>query len=105
MAWFYLFLAGICEIAWPLGLKLAQTGKYFYPSLLLAVGGMALSGFLLFIAQRHISIGVAYAIWTGIGAVGTFLVGIWLFHDNASFYSWLGIALIIAGIILLKASH
>lgn len=105
MAWVFLLLAGLCEVAWPLGLKLSQTTRYFYSSILFAVAGMAISGVFLFLAQKQISIGVAYSIWTGICAVGTFLVGLYLFHDTASFFSWLGIILIITGIILLKASH
>lgn len=105
MAWIYLIISGFCEIGWPLGLKLAQTTKYVVPSVILSIVSMLLSGILLFVAQKHIPIGTAYAVWTGIGAVGTYLVGVMLFNDATSVYSWLGICLIISGIVLLKLNH
>jgi len=70
-------LAGLFEITWPVGLKLAQGVEQRLFGVILAGGGMALSGVLLWLAQREIAIGTAYAVWTGIGAAGTFLVGIW----------------------------
>lgn len=66
---------------------------------------MTLSGALLYLAQKEISIGTAYAVWTGIGAFGTFLIGVVLFKDPASFMSWLGLAFIVCGVALLKLSH
>jgi quaternary ammonium compound-resistance protein SugE len=66
---------------------------------------MALSGTLLWVAQKDISIGTSYAIWTGIGAAGTFMVGIWFFGDAASLGRYLGVLLIISGVAVLKLSH
>jgi len=76
MSWLYLVLAGLLEIGWPVGLKLAQAPATRWQGIALAVVFMALSGFLLWLAQRHIPMGTAYAVWTGIGAAGTFLVGV-----------------------------
>ena len=67
-----------------------------------SVVSMILSGFFLFLAQRHIPIGTAYAVWTGIGAVGTFIVGVFLFKDPMMVSRLLGISLIIAGVMILK---
>ena len=105
MAWLYLILAGICEIGWPLGLKLGWTDEGPRPWwIVFAVVAMALSGALLLWAQRFISMGTAYAVWTGIGAVGAFVVGILLFGDSASTVRFASIALIVAGIIGLKVA-
>ncbi len=105
MAWIYLIAAGLCEVGWPLGLKLAQTTSYRFSSISLSVISMTVSGILLYMAQKHIPLSLAYAVWTGIGAAGTFMVGVYLFQDNSSIYSWAGIILIISGIVLLKVSH
>jgi quaternary ammonium compound-resistance protein SugE len=103
MAWFYLFIAGCCEIGWPLGLKLSQTNSsYKYAWIALAVASMALSGFFLWIAQKTIPMGTAYAIWTGIGAIGAFIVGILMFNDPASFFRIASATLIVAGIVGLR---
>ncbi len=95
-------LAGLFEIGWPLGLKISQTTSYKAVGILLAIVCMAISGGLLWMAQKQIPIGTAYAAWTEVGAVGTFLVGIIFFHDPAGFWRLLSIFLIIAGIIGLK---
>ena len=105
MIWIYLIIAGIFEIGWPLGLKLAQKGEHQIKGLALAVVAMTLSGWLLYLAQRDISIGTAYAIWTGIGAAGTFIIGIWFFGDASSLGRYFGVVLIIAGVITLKLAH
>lgn len=106
MAWIYLIFAGLFEMGWPLGFKLADTmPKYHFPFLILAVISMGISGFLLFIAQKTIPIGTAYAVWTGIGATGTLLAGILFFHDSASLWRLLSVSLIIIGIIGLKLAH
>lgn len=105
MAWVYLVLAGMFEIAWPLGLKISQAPATRLFGLAVAVIGMAVSGWLLWLAQRHIPIGTAYAVWTGIGAAGTFLVGVWFFGDPGSLARYLGILLIIAGVVTLKLAH
>ena len=102
MAWIYLISAGLMEIGWPLGLKLAQHPGWRWQGIALAVIFMGVSGFLLFLAQKSIPMGTAYAVWTGIGAVGAFVVGVIFFGDPASFGRWLGAALIISGVIVMK---
>ena len=102
MGWIYLLLGGLFEIGWPLGFKLAQTTPYRLPWILFSVVSMALSGWLLYIAQKTIPIGTAYVVWTGIGAVGTLLLGILLFHDSASIWRLMSASLIIIGVIGLK---
>jgi len=99
----YLFLAGVCEIGWPLGLKLA-TGKNSLLWTLFAIFAMGLSGVFLYLAQKTIPMGTAYAIWTGIGAVGAFIVGIYWFKDPASIGRIFSVLLIIVGIVGLKLS-
>jgi quaternary ammonium compound-resistance protein SugE len=103
MAWLYLGLAGICEIGWPLGLKLGWTDQGARPWwIVFAIVAMTASGALLLWAQRFIPMGTAYAVWTGIGAVGAFVVGIVMFGDSASTVRMVSIALIVAGIVGLK---
>lgn len=104
MAWLYLIVAAFFEICWPVGLKLAQNEAHRTGGIALALTGMALSGFLLYLAQREIPIGTAYAIWTGIGAAGTFLVGIAFFGDAASMARTMGVLLIISGVVVLKVA-
>ena len=99
-------MAGIFEIGWPLGLKLSQTMPSKFLGILIAVISMSLSGALLWFAQKAIPIGTAYAVWTGIGAVGTVLMGILVFKDPASFWRLFFIITLIGSIIGLKAvSH
>jgi quaternary ammonium compound-resistance protein SugE len=103
MAWIYLIIAGFFEIGWPLGLKLSSIQSHHrFWWIALAVVSMALSGLFLWMAQKSIPMGTAYAIWTGIGAVGAFIVGIMAFNDPATFGRLLSATLIIAGIIGLK---
>jgi quaternary ammonium compound-resistance protein SugE len=105
MAWIYLLMAGLSEIGWPLGLKLAQTSINKVGWIFFAVVSMSLSGAFLWLAQKSIPMGTAYAIWTGIGAVGAFIVGILLFKEPASLFRILSVTFIIVGIIGLKLSH
>ena len=105
MSWLYLFTAGLFEIGWPVGLKWAQEPGRPLVGVMLAVLSMAISGALLFLAQKEIALGTAYAVWTGIGAAGTFLIGIWLFGDPGSLGRYLGVVLIIAGVVTLKLAH
>ena len=103
MAWLYLFVAGLFEIGWPLGLKLGWTDDGVRPWwIAFAIVAMAVSGALLLWAQRSIPMGTAYAVWTGIGAVGAFTVGVLVFGDQASAMRLVSIGLIVAGIIGLK---
>ena len=103
MAWIALLLAGICEIGWPVGLKLGWTDAGPRPIwIAFAVIAMAASGALLLWAQRTIPMGTAYAVWTGIGAFGAFIIGILAFGDSASALRIVSIGLVVAGIIGLK---
>jgi quaternary ammonium compound-resistance protein SugE len=101
MAWLVLFLAGLFEIGWAIGLKYTEGFTRLWPSLW-TVAAMAISVVLLGIAVRQLPIGTAYAVWTGIGAVGTVILGIVLFGDPASAPRLICVALIIAGILGLK---
>ena len=105
MSWVYLVIAGLFEIGWPIGLKLAQSSEKRVVGITLAVTCLVVSGWLLWLAQRDISMGTAYAVWTGIGAAGTFLVGIWAFGDPSSLARYLGVVLIIVGVATLKLAH
>ncbi|MDO4879554.1 MAG: multidrug efflux SMR transporter [Neisseria sp.] len=104
MSWIYLILAGLLEIGWPLGLKYAQQDAYRWQGIAAALIFMAGSGFFLFLAQKQIPMGTAYAVWTGIGAAGAFLVGVFFFNDAANFGRWLGAFLIISGVVVMKLS-
>lgn len=82
MGWIYLLLGGLFEMGWPVGMKLAQTTGSRFLYLSVAVISMALSGYFLYLAQRTIPIGTAYVVWTGIGAVGTLLIGIFFLETR-----------------------
>ncbi len=105
MSWIYLILAGFFEIGWPVGLKMAQASESRFWGIIFAIVCMALSGFLLWLAQKEIPIGTSYAVWTGIGAAGTFSVGILFYGDPASLGRYLGVILIVAGVITLKTAY
>ena len=107
MAWIYLVVAALFEVGWPIGLKLAQTPHPIAKSLwiIFAIIAMALSGVFLFLAQKQIPIGTAYAIWTGLGTIGTFCIGIIFFNDAASLLRFFGVLLILSGVIILKLAH
>ena len=105
MSWVYLLLAGAFEIGWPVGLKMAQALQTRWLGVLVAVLCMALSGYFLWLAQRHIPMGTAYAVWTGIGAVGAFVVGVMYYSDPATFWRCVGVGLIVAGVVTLKLAH
>ncbi len=105
MAWFYLIAAGLFEIGWPVGLKLSQTPGRLVLGVVIAIVCMAASGAFLWLAQRTIPIGTAYAVWTGVGAVGTFAVGIAFYGDSAGALRLVSVGLIVAGIIGLKLAH
>lgn len=103
MDWVYLLLAGAFEIAWALGLKYTMNFTRLLPSVA-TIGAMALSLFFLSIALRNIPIGTAYAVWTGIGAVGTAIAGIILFNEPRDLLRLACIGLIVAGILGLKVT-
>lgn len=101
MAWFVLLLAGLFEVAWAVGLRYTEHFSRPWPTAVTVVA-MVLSVVLLERAVRVLPLGTAYAVWTGIGAVGTALVGILLHGDSASAARIVCLALIVAGIIGLK---
>jgi len=105
MDWIILFIAGLFETAWAIGLKYTDGFTRLWPSVGTLVA-MIISVVLLGYAMKSLPVGTAYAVWTGIGAVGTVILGIVLFSEPANFGRVLSIALIIAGIIGLKfVSH
>jgi quaternary ammonium compound-resistance protein SugE len=101
MAWVVLFLAGLFEVGWAFGLKYSQGFTRFWPAVGTVVS-MAISLTLLGVALRYLPLGTAYAVWTGIGAIGTVLLGIVLLGESASAGRLLCVALIVAGILGLK---
>ena len=105
MAWVYLLLAGMFEIGWPIGMKMAQNETTRVIGITVSVVFMAISGFLLYLAQRDIPIGASYAVWTGIGAAGTFIIGIVFYDDPTSLMRYLGLCLIISGVVVLKLAR
>ncbi|MFU0505111.1 quaternary ammonium compound efflux SMR transporter SugE [Pseudaminobacter sp. NGMCC 1.201702] len=103
MHWVYLVLAGIFEVVWASTMKQSAGFTKLMPSIITVVT-MIISFALLAIAMRSLPLGTAYAIWTGIGAVGAFLVGIFLLGEAATFFRIASVSLILAGIIGLKLS-
>ncbi|MCK1741883.1 quaternary ammonium compound efflux SMR transporter SugE [Bradyrhizobium sp. 139] len=101
MAWSILFVAGLLEIAWAIGLKYTEGFTKLVPSVL-TLAAMAGSILLLGFALKTLPIGTAYAVWTGIGAVGTAALGIVLFGEPATAFRLASIGLIVSGIIGLK---
>jgi quaternary ammonium compound-resistance protein SugE len=101
MSWFLLVAAGLFEIAWAIGLKYTEGFSRLVPSIL-TLAAMALSVALLGMALKTLPIGTAYAVWTGIGAVGTALLGLILFGESTEPLRLASIGLIVAGIIGLK---
>ena len=101
MPWIYLMLAGLFEIGWAIGLKYTEGFTKPLPSVL-TVGAMIASIGLLGLALRTLPVGTAYAVWTGIGAVGTAILGIYLFGEAATAMRLVCIGLIVAGIAGLK---
>lgn len=105
MSWVYLVIAALFEMGWPFGMKMASVTGAKVLWLLFAIVAMGLSGYFLYLAQKQIPIGTAYAVWTGIGMLGTFFVGITLFHDAVNVARFEGVFLILAGVIILKLCH
>lgn len=101
MAWFLLFLAGLFEVAWAIGLKYTEGFTRPIPSAL-TLAAMVASVVLLGIAMKSLPVGTAYAVWVGVGAVGTAILGIILFAEPATAGRLLSLALIVAGIVGLK---
>jgi len=101
MAWIYLVIAGLFEVAWAIGLKYTEGFTRPWPSLG-TVAAMAVSFWLLALSLNTLPVGTAYAVWTGIGAVGTAVLGIWLFGEPRHPMRLACILLIVAGIAGLK---
>lgn len=101
MAWFMLFIAGLMEVGWAIGLKYTEGFTRLVPSVL-TLTAMLISIVLLGLALKTLPVGTAYAVWTGIGAVGTAILGIVLLGDPATAARLGSIGLIVAGIVGLK---
>jgi quaternary ammonium compound-resistance protein SugE len=103
MAWTLLFIAGLFEVAWAVGLKYTDGFTRALPSAL-TIGAMVASMYLLALAARTLPIGTAYAVWTGIGVVGAFVLGIWLFREPVTAARIVCVTLIVAGMVGLRLS-
>ncbi|MBO9663326.1 quaternary ammonium compound efflux SMR transporter SugE [Dokdonella sp.] len=101
LAWFFLLLAGFAEIGWAVGLKYTEGFTRPLPTVL-TIAGMIVSFYLLSLAMRSIPLGTAYAAWTGIGAVGTVILGMVLFGESRDLARIGCIALIVGGVVGLK---
>jgi len=101
VAWGLLLLAGLFEVAWAVGLKYTEGFTKPLPTVLTLAAMVASLG-LLGLALRHLPLGTAYAVWTGVGTLGTVVLGIWLFGESADALRLACIGLIVAGIVGLK---
>lgn len=101
MAWVYLAAAGLLEIVWAIGLKYTDGFTRLTPSVI-TIGAMVASVALLGIALRDLPVGTGYAVWTGIGTVGTAILGMIVFNEPATAFRLASIGLIVAGIVGLK---
>ncbi|CDL79862.1 quaternary ammonium compound efflux SMR transporter SugE [Xenorhabdus cabanillasii] len=101
MSWLILLIAGLLEVVWAVGLKYTQGFSRLVPSLI-TISAMSVSVGLLAYAMKNLPAGTAYAVWTGIGAVGTAIFGIIVLGESANFARILSLGLIIVGIIGLK---
>ena len=101
MAWLLLIIAGLCEIVWAIGLKYAEGFTRLWPSVI-TVAAMLISIVLLGYAMKSLPVGTSYAVWVGVGAVGTAVLGMLLFGESASVGRLASLGLIVAGIIGLR---
>ena len=101
MAWIYLIVAGLFEMVWAIGLKFSHGFTRLRPSII-TISGMIVSFYLLALATKTLPIGTAYAIWTGIGALGTVILGMLIFHEPVTALRILFLLLIFSGIVGLK---
>jgi quaternary ammonium compound-resistance protein SugE len=101
MAWIYLIIAGLFECGWAIGLKYTDGFTRLIPSIL-TVAAMAISFWLLSTAMKTIPVGTAYAVWTGIGAVGVAIMGMILFGESRDVFRVISLLLIVSGIVGLK---
>lgn len=103
MAWIYLLMAGLFEIVWATSLKYTEGFTKLFPTLITFVG-MAISFYFLAIAIKTLPLGTAYAIWTGIGAIGAVTIGILFFNEPKDFLRLFFVGCIVVGIVGLKVS-
>ncbi len=103
MPWIYLTFAGLLEIVWAFTMKQSEGFTRLWPSLI-TLGAMIASFALLSLAMKSLPLGTAYTIWTGIGAVGAFAVGVFVLGESASLTRLLAAALIVGGLVLMKLS-
>lgn len=103
MSWIILFFAGLFEVGWAVGLKYTDGFTRPLPTVL-TVGAMVISLDLLGLAMKELPLGTAYAIWTGVGAVGTVIAGIILFGESMALVRLVSVALIVCGLVGLKVS-
>ena len=101
MSWLYLLVAGVLEVVWAIGLKYTEGFTRLVPSVI-TIAAMIASVWFLALALRTIPVGTGYAIWTGIGAVGTAILGIVLFAEPATAARLIAIGVIVTGILALK---
>lgn len=104
MNWILLLIAGLLEVGWAIGLKYTEGFTRLWPSVG-TVGAMVVSVGMLGYAMRDLPVGTAYAVWVGVGAVGTAILGMFLFGESASAGRLISIGLIVAGIVGLKLAH
>ena len=104
MSWIILFFAGLFEVGWAVGLKYTEGFSKPLPTVLTALAMRGSLG-LLGLAMKHLPLGTAYAVWTGVGAVGTVIAGIVLFGESMALLRLASVALIVCGLVGLKLSH
>lgn len=103
MTWIFLFLGGIFEVVWATTMKLSNGFTNIWYSLYTIIGMIFSFGFLA-LAVKHIPLSISYPVWTGIGAVGSIIIGVVLFKDHLSFATWIFVAMLIIGIIGIKVT-
>ncbi len=101
MAWFVLVIAGVLEVVWAFSMKQSAGFTRLWPSVI-TISGVIASLLLLSWSMRSLPLGTAYTVWTGIGAIGAFLVGIMFLHEPASAMRILAATLIVSGLLLMK---
>ncbi|HBO5659368.1 TPA: quaternary ammonium compound efflux SMR transporter SugE [Pseudomonas aeruginosa] len=104
MSWIILFFAGLFEVGWAVGLKYTEGFSKPLPTVLTALAMLVSLG-LLGLAMKHLPLGTAYAVWTGVGAVSTVIAGIVLFGESMALLRLASVALIVCGLVGLKLSH
>lgn len=103
MAWTYLFMAGILEVIWAFAMKQSQGFTKITPTIITLIA-MLLSFFFLSISMKTLPLGTAYTIWTGIGAVGAFLIGLFILGEPAHCMRIIAAGLIVSGLLIMKLS-